>query len=129
MELKQIEDKLKGLIANAEDILTDENKRKELIDKIASKTTKIDQISEQAKELPLLVDITRDYVNGDYKDIPIQSIAAITATVLYAINPSDLIPDAIPKIGLKDDIAAINLCLKVASKDLEDYKKWKEISK
>lgn len=129
MEIGQIEEKLKHLLKNAEEIITDQGKRKVFLDAINKKTKIIDQISNKAKDLPLLIDITKDYINGKYKVIPVKSILAIVATLIYVINPFDLVPDTIPIIGITDDVTAILLCTKAISSDLEDYKKWKQENK
>ncbi|MGI9427989.1 MAG: YkvA family protein [Bythopirellula sp.] len=78
------------------------------------------------RELKLLVTMLRDYVAGNYRDIPFGSIAAIAAAVLYFISPVDAIPDFIPGIGYVDDAAVLMLCLRMVHRDVEDYQKWKE---
>ena len=73
----------------------------------------------------LLFGIIRDYVKGDYREIPWGSISAIAFTLLYVINPFDLIPDYIPGVGYLDDAAVVAICLKLIDKDLQKYKEWK----
>ena len=125
MENKQIEDAIKSLLGKAEELINDPEKRNEFFKALSEKTNLIDDITQRAKDLPLLIDIVRDYTNGTYKIIPVKSIVFIVATLLYVINPFDLIPDFIPVLGISDDATAIILCIKAISDDIESYKKWK----
>ncbi len=66
-----------------------------------------------------------DSIKGRYK-VPVRTAGAITFTLLYFINPVDLIPDFIPFVGYVDDAFVVTLCISFIGKDLEEYKKWKE---
>jgi len=46
----------------------------------------------------------------DQEELNWESIAAMTAALIYFLNPWDLIPDAIPQQGYLDDAYVINLC-------------------
>ena len=72
-----------------------------------------------------MISIVQDYFNGKYRKIPFYSIAAIVAALLYVFNPFDLIPDAIPVIGLVDDALVVGVCLMLVEQDLIEYKEWK----
>ncbi len=54
-------------------------------------------------------------------------IAAIVFTLLYVLNPFDLIPDAIPFLGQLDDVAVMIICLKMIDSEVQKYRKWKEV--
>ena len=73
----------------------------------------------------LLSAIVKDYVKGKYKKIPRWSMAAIVFTLLYVLNPFDLIPDFIAFIGYLDDAAVVAGCLYLVEQDLQEYKEWK----
>lgn len=76
-------------------------------------------------DFKLLIAVVRDYWKGRYKKIPFWTIAAIVATLLYVLNPFDLIPDFIPIVGQIDDAAVVAACLLMIRQDLHRYKKWK----
>lgn len=76
-------------------------------------------------DLKLLFAIIKDYTNGQYREIPYWSIAAIVAALLYVVSPVDLIPDFIPGIGLVDDAMVVAACLAMVEQDLLAYKEWK----
>ncbi len=73
-----------------------------------------------------MIVLIRDFAKGDYRDIPWVSIAAITAAVLYFVNPFDLIPDFIPVLGYVDDATIIALVLKFIGGDLNKYRYWRK---
>lgn len=77
-------------------------------------------------DLVLLFAIIKDYINGEYREIPWWSIAAIVGALLYVLNPIDLIPDIIPVIGYIDDALVVAGCLSMVENDLLQYKQWKE---
>jgi uncharacterized membrane protein YkvA (DUF1232 family) len=75
--------------------------------------------------LKLIFPLIKDYYTGKYRKIPFLSILGIFLTILYVINPFDLIPDYLVGIGQIDDGAVIAPCLFLVDKDLEAYRKWK----
>ena len=76
-----------------------------------------------AKEL---LSLLKDYASGEYRRAPFFTVAAITAALLYVLNPFDLIPDFIPVVGQVDDALVVSLCLYLIEKDLKRYREWKE---
>ena len=76
-------------------------------------------------DLKLLLSIIKDYISGDYREIPWGSIAAIVAALLYVLSPIDLIPDLIPGVGYVDDAMVVVACLTMVETDLHDYRDWK----
>ena len=76
-------------------------------------------------DVKLLISIVQDYAKGNYRRIPYVSAAAIVFTLLYVLNPFDLIPDFIPVIGQLDDAAVVAVCLMMVEQDLHEYKEWK----
>jgi uncharacterized membrane protein YkvA (DUF1232 family) len=77
-------------------------------------------------KLVLLFAISKDYVNGDYTEIPKRSIIAILGGLIYFLSPVDVIPDFVPVLGFVDDIYVLNLVYRQVVKDLEKYKVWKD---
>lgn len=66
-----------------------------------------------------------DYRKGIYKDVPWMTISTLVFTLLYILNPLDLIPDFIPVIGYLDDVTVFALGLNLIQKDLRRYLDWK----
>jgi uncharacterized membrane protein YkvA (DUF1232 family) len=73
----------------------------------------------------LLIAIVKDYWSGAYRQIPYGSIASIVFTLIYVLNPFDIVPDMLPLIGQLDDVAIMGACLVLVEQDLHKYKDWK----
>ena len=74
----------------------------------------------------LLIALVKDYRTGSYRQIPYGTIASIVFTLIYVLNPFDLMPDMLPLIGQVDDVAVMGACLLLVEQDLHKYKAWKQ---
>ncbi len=74
----------------------------------------------------LLIAVIKDYRAGLYREIPYGVIASMVFTLIYVLNPFDLLPDVLPLIGQLDDVAVMGACLIMVEQDLHKYKDWKE---
>jgi len=111
----------------AEEYLHDKGKAEGLLNQaIAKATTKKGALDDVWERLQLLFEAFRSWIKGDYKSIPTRSIITIIATILYFVNPLDLIPDFIVGLGLVDDAAVIAFAMKQINNDLDSFKEWKE---
>ncbi len=77
------------------------------------------------EEFTLLWQLLCDYKNGTYCDVPWKFIAAVGFSVLYLINPFDVLPDILPGVGYLDDASVFGLVLAGFKSDIERYKMWK----
>lgn|SRR5574344_1894489 len=96
------------------------SKEKKVMDKANGPLAKL------AEDLSLLFSIIKDYSKGTYRQIPWTAIAGIVGALVYVFSPIDLIPDAIPIVGLTDDAAVVTICLKAVDTELQKYKEWKK---
>jgi len=127
---KKPDDKVKidkGFIeAGAAEITQDDVKKAALrsgeLVEIAKKATPLRRFIDDFK---LLASLLKDYIKGDYRDIQWWAVSSIAFTLLYILNPIDLIPDFIPLIGHLDDVAVMALCLYIIEKELKRYRQWK----
>lgn len=74
----------------------------------------------------LLIAMIKDYWNKRYRQVPFGTIGAIAFTLIYVLNPFDLVPDVLPIIGEVDDAAVFTACLMLIETDLRKYKDWKD---
>ena len=131
---ESIENKLKLVDQNfnasknkAEELLKDKDKAKEKINQAFEKANiNRSQLEEVWNNLQLLFSVVKDYLNGNYKEIPTGSMVAILACLLYFLSPIDLIPDFIPLIGYIDDVFVIALVIDQVHSDLKKYEDWKK---
>lgn len=101
---------------------------KKVIDKaqdIYRKVEHSEELKDFKEDVKLFILMVKDYVKGEYKDVPYKTIAGAAFAVLYILNPIDLIPDFIPGVGYLDDAGVFALVLKFIKDDLENYKAWK----
>ncbi len=77
-------------------------------------------------DVKLLFSLVRDYYRGEYREVPWRVVAAAAGTLLYIMNPLDLIPDFLPGVGKMDDLMVLLACLSLIRSDLERYKGWRD---
>lgn len=73
----------------------------------------------------LLLALVQDTWEGQYQNVPWWTLSGAVFALLYVLNPLDLIPDALPIIGVLDDAAVISACLVLLEQDLYDYRRWR----
>ena len=79
-----------------------------------------------AEDLFLSIEMVRDWKRKIYKDVPMRTVIAIVATIVYLVSPIDVIPDVVPGIGVVDDIAVVGFCVKAVHDDIRKYEQWKK---
>lgn len=100
------------------------------VEKVFEKKSKIlgimknQTLQKYIDDVTLYFQMLKDFFSGQYKNIPIGSIAAIIGTLLYILNPIDIVPDVIPG-GFVDDLGILIACLNFTKFDIEEYKKAK----
>ena len=112
--------------AQAEYITNDEDAFAKFLKDIEATLKKIPNVGSLLSDIPLLVSLVKSYIDGEYKEIPYNTIVAVVATLLYVISPIDIIPDIIPVVGFADDAVAVAFCMKMIHDDLEKYKTWRD---
>ena len=61
---------------------------------------------------------------GRYRDISATALVPMVAAAIYFLNPLDLIPDAIPGLGLTDDWAILMWVYRSLQSEVEKFKTW-----
>ncbi|MFN2360971.1 MAG: YkvA family protein [Marinobacter sp.] len=93
---------------------------------IEDKVRKSGKLRRFSKDIRLMFSMLRDYWQGNYREVPWKSIAAIAGALIYVLNPLDLIPDLLLGIGFLDDAGVVAACLALVETDLLRYAAWKE---
>lgn len=78
-----------------------------------------------AEDLFLGIEMIRDWKRKIYKDVPMRTVIALIATIIYLVSPVDIIPDVVPGLGVVDDAAVVGLCIKAVHDDIRKYEHWK----
>ena len=108
----------------AAELLEDPEKAKELVNK-ATKKLKRAKNANVLASVPRMLDMIKSYLSGEYRGVPIATIIAIIAAVLYFVSPIDGLPDFIPFLGYVDDAGVLALCLTLFQYDLASFEDWK----
>jgi len=124
---QKILDFFKKSESKASVILKDKSKASDTIKEALGKAvTNKGQLEGVWAKMVLLFAVAKDYVNGEYSEIPKRSIVAILGGLIYFLSPIDVVPDFVPVLGFIDDVFVLNLVYKQVLKDLEKYKIWKD---
>lgn len=79
-------------------------------------------------DIRLMLNMLKDYWQGNYRSVPWKSIAAIAGALIYVLNPLDLIPDLVFGFGLIDDAGVVAACIAMVEADLHRYAAWKSLA-
>lgn len=92
--------------------------------KIEGKLRNTRMLDKYAQLGKLMISMLNDYRKGEYRNVPWFTIGAVAFTLLYILNPLDLIPDFIPVLGYIDDLTVLTLTLNLVQTDLHNYLNW-----
>ena len=103
--------------------------------KISNKIKKARKIFERLHNIPRcdalsknicnLCDLISDYLDGVYTNLPLATILASVAGILYLVLPIDALADFIPVLGWLDDAAVLGFVIETEQKDINEYLEWK----
>ncbi|MDU5083415.1 YkvA family protein [Tissierella carlieri] len=119
-----VEEILRRLEGKANTIYFDRDRLKNLLNSTKKKVEGNKTLMEVWEDIKLFLDLLKDWMRGDYREISKGSIIMIIISLLYLVNPLDLIPDFLVA-GFIDDLAVIAYVIKKISDELNVYKKWK----
>ena len=121
---KAIAAKFREFTANAADLLKDDSKIEPILLKVDEKFQSVPKDGDKLRYIPDMILLVRSYILKQYTDIAFEHILMILAGLLYFLSPVDVLPDAIPLVGLIDDIAVIAFLITACQEDLDRYMLW-----
>jgi uncharacterized membrane protein YkvA (DUF1232 family) len=71
-------------------------------------------------------DLLSDYFDGSYPNLPLSTIVAVLAGLLYLVLPMDAISDFFPLLGYLDDAGVMAFVIATEKADMKEYLTWKE---
>ncbi|MBD2859210.1 DUF1232 domain-containing protein [Spongiibacter sp. KMU-158] len=95
-------------------------------DKILRKVINSASLAPFLAQVSTLFSMIKDYVTGEYREVPWWSLGSATTALLYILMPLDALPDFIPIAGFLDDAVVLKLCLDLIGKDINEYRKLRE---
>lgn len=112
----------------AERLLKNKEKTKKVLSKakwLCDMLRNLPFIGKLFEDVGTLCELIMDYSRGLYNRIPLATVISILAAIIYLVSPLDLLPDALPFVGVLDDAAIIYIVTMAAKNDIEAYKHWK----
>lgn len=94
-------------------------------EEIEKKLAGANSLSKYVELGKLMISMVKDIKRGHYKSVPWFVIATIVMSLLYILNPMDLVPDFIPGIGYLDDLAVLSIGMGWIESDIHRYLDWK----
>jgi len=128
MDIDKLNDiRLRPYQEKANVYLKDKNKSLGLLnDALRKANSKRGALGETWEKFQLLFGVFKDWINGNYKEMPSRSLLMIILGIVYFVSPIDGVFDYIPFAGLVDDAAVAGFVISQVSVDLERYKLWKK---
>lgn len=95
----------------------------------AKTLTSKDGLKEAWNDMVTFVRLITAWMAGTYTKIPYQSLIMVVASLVYFVNPLDLIPDFLVLWGLIDDAVVLSFVAKSIHDDLEEFRQWEQKEK
>lgn len=118
--------KLKESFAEAKKALGDEDKVEKLLQRMEKKLKTVPVAGGVLAYIPTLISLIRMFIKKKYTEIPLASILAILAALVYWLGPLDVIADFIPALGFLDDAGVLAGAVALCKTDLDDYITWRK---
>ncbi len=80
------------------------------------------------RQVELALRLVEDHAAGQCPQIPYHTVCLLGVSLLYFIDPLDVIPDWIPGVGSADDGLVFELAFHLGRPGIERYCTWKDIS-
>lgn len=125
---KKAKSALNKKMNKAEATIKSERKAEDFIRK-ADKKLEHSKLKKGLDYIPTMIQLIKSYIKKEYSEIPLGTILAILAALIYWVAPIDIIPDFVPFAGYIDDGAVVTACLTMVKSDLDEFKAWCSINK
>lgn len=83
-----------------------------------------ERLGDSFDEIQSIIRLLSAWARGRYRVVPLRTLVALTAALLYFLMPLDAVPDFILALGLLDDMAIIARVLQVFRQDLAAFRAW-----
>jgi len=69
-----------------------------------------------------------DHARGACPQIPYQTVSMLTSALYYYLEPMDVIPDFIPRVGTADDALVLEIAWRLCAAGIQRYVDWKGVT-
>ncbi|MGO1581105.1 MAG: YkvA family protein [Peptoniphilaceae bacterium] len=119
---------LSSLRKVSEAVYKDKNRFFKLAKDVKHKSVNIEEFNIIEHEIKLMVNLSKDYIRGNYKKVSKTSMLTIIASFIYLLNPMDVVPDFLLGIGFLDDLTVLTYAISKIKKELDKYENWKNLN-
>lgn len=70
--------------------------------------------------------LLKAYAAGEYRQISLESMVLIVASIIYFVMPIDVVPDFILAFGFVDDAALLAWTFRTVAGDIEEFIDWEK---
>ena len=123
---EQVKEALESGYGKSEALLNNKDELDDFLYRLEQKIKEMPLVGEEFAVIPIMISLSKHYVEGKYTTVPYGTILAIMSALIYVLSPVDIIPDFIPFVGHLDDVAVIGLCLSMVKTDIEAYDEWRQ---
>ncbi len=124
------EEKIKEILdkgaEKAKELLADDGKMQHFLDSLEGKLRGIPELGDDLAYVPIFASMTRAYIAGEYKQLPVRTIIMVVSSLIYFVSPIDVVPDTIPVLGYTDDAAVLVACAAFIKPDLDRFIEWRD---
>lgn len=111
--------------SKANSIYVDRGKVWELLNRTKKKVEENKELRSIFDDIRITMELIKDWRSGEYKELTKNTVILLIISLIYLINPIDIIPDFLIG-GFVDDAAVIAYILKKISVELDAYKQWRK---
>lgn len=111
-------DKAKALLCN-------EKKMEKFLVRLENKLRKIPKCGGKLAYAPVFASLLNNYFHKTYTKVPVGTIIAALAALMYLVVPIDAIPDFIVGLGYLDDAGVMVACVALIKSDVDEYQEWR----
>jgi uncharacterized membrane protein YkvA (DUF1232 family) len=112
-------------VDQAKDLFGNKDKLMKTIDNAFRKITDIEDekgtLKGMVDKVKLFLRMIGAYAQGEYREVPWKTMLLILASIIYFLNPFDLIPDFIPGIGFLDDLSVLLWVFNSVENDISKF--------
>jgi uncharacterized membrane protein YkvA (DUF1232 family) len=120
---RKIKEQLERLKAKANSVAQNKSELESLLEKskkkLANNSAKFSGITSDIRDF---LNVAATLAKEGKVNIPWKSVLLIIGSLIYFINPFDVVPDFIAGLGFVDDLAILNFVITMVKNDIEKFK-------
>ena len=81
-----------------------------------------------AQRARVALHLLTDHAHGACPQIPYQTVSMLAAALFYYLEPMDVVPDFIPRVGTADDALVLDIAWRLCGAGVQRYIDWKGLT-